>query len=438
LSRWSLAVVLPATLCALWAFAGSDSTLPAGVDDVDVLLLYTQNTQGFLRSCGCSGSESVGLAQAVEVIRKLREQFPGKVLAVDVGNLADDEKRGRVVWQALCEAKYDAVSFGPADAKWAEAYWRLASERPLTVVGLPLDNAEPDGRSLSYLRQPFAVVQVGERRIGLLSTGPETALSAEQAKLLVDVASTLRTGCDLMVLLTYRSLAEERHFLEGDLGRSVDLVVGARGSDRLKEPIRVGHSYLLPAAVQGREVGLAAVRWRPAAADGGKRDLAVEFKPLSLTAASPTNQNVARALRTALAEEQQATLMESLAGESEKLAEQGYVSPERCGTCHEEALSAWRKSRHAQAVATLLKKGTAVPECLRCHSEAFRVAGKVLQGVSSQGVECTSCHEEGLLHLALPGATGRKSEARKRCAGCHTPERDNAFDLEKRWSEIRH
>jgi len=212
LSRWSLAVVLPATLCALWAFAGSDSTLPAGVDDVDVLLLYTQNTQGFLRSCGCSGSESVGLAQAVEVIRKLREQFPGKVLAVDAGNLADDEKRGRVVWQALCEAKYDAVSFGPADAKWAEAYWRLASERPLTVVGLPLDNAEPDGRSLSYLRQPFAVVQVGERRIGLLSTGPETALSAEQAKLLVDVASTLRTGCDLMVLLTYRSLAEERHF----------------------------------------------------------------------------------------------------------------------------------------------------------------------------------------------------------------------------------
>ena len=79
-----------------------------------------------------------------------------------------------------------------------------------------------------------------------------------------------------------------------------------------------------------------------------------------------------------------------------------FLPADQCGRCHEGPYQAWRDQKHTRAAATLQARNRLVPECLTCHSESFRRTGTfVWKDNLIDGVQCSTCHGEGVLHRLL-------------------------------------
>ena len=95
-------------------------------------------------------------------------------------------------------------------------------------------------------------------------------------------------------------------------------------------------------------------------------------------------------------------------------------------------------SKHA--VETLAAKQRLVPECLPCHSEQYRRTGKFVAGWGqADGVQCSTCHGEGVVHSLLE----RKDQIVRDpgeglCVRCHDTAHDESFDLARDRERVKH
>ncbi len=105
-----------------------------------------------------------------------------------------------------------------------------------------------------------------------------------------------------------------------------------------------------------------------------------------------------------------------------------------CGACHAQQWREWSGDPHSHAFHTLHAAGRHQdPNCLRCHSTAFRLGW---QEGRDNGVTCASCH--GVVrpgHENLADAKVPRVE-RARCVECHTPVASPAFDAAERWPRV--
>jgi nitrate/TMAO reductase-like tetraheme cytochrome c subunit len=146
------------------------------------------------------------------------------------------------------------------------------------------------------------------------------------------------------------------------------------------------------------------------------------------------------------------------AGAVEVQLQQDALNPSaRCGSCHVEIYTMWRRSMHSAAWtdpifeasymrAYLETAGEAAPVCLRCHAPAATLTGdlEVQKPVSQEGVTCDFCHSIDAVDLermdrpfdiVLDGAKrgpladadspvhgvvkSKLHESAELCAGCH-------------------
>ncbi len=137
-----------------------------------------------------------------------------------------------------------------------------------------------------------------------------------------------------------------------------------------------------------------------------------------------------------------------------------YTGAERCIACHPAAGAAWRKSRHAHALATLTRvRKNFDPECLACHvvglnTGSGRPGGREGGGYLNRmltpklaNVQCENCHGPGKAHAANPtvrtrpyfatGPAAPKPDART-CRLCHQGSHSPTFDYSRYWPKIQH
>ena len=355
-------------------------------------------------------------------------------MVLDAGNIASDPELGRVVWETMRAAGYDAVAPGPDEMAWAKEYAAMAQAGGLPLLGLPPQPGFDPPAAAAGFRTPMAGVRdslikiVGQRRVGVTSLGPEVSPSPERVQHVAGVLRELRGTCDVVVLLSHRSLQEEELALGGTFKGLVDLVIGPAGSDTLKEPRPVGSSYILPAALQGREVGVVRIPREPRPA--GSERCQVGLQRLVLTGDSPVDASVLARVQAYHTAQQERVLARA----QPEVLVPGYATARDCRECHAAAYDVWSKSAHARALKTLVERKSAAPECLKCHSEAFRRTSKVDAEAPVQGVECTSCHSAAsAVHLAVPRAGNAPKATMSGCAGCHTAERSPGFEAERGW-----
>ena len=118
-----------------------------------------------------------------------------------------------------------------------------------------------------------------------------------------------------------------------------------------------------------------------------------------------------------------------------------YEPASTCLNCHTESHRAWSHSRHAGALDTLANKNRLVPECLPCHSTAFRatLVWSPQAAATKESVSCASCHGEGLRHVVTQKKTdigSGKGEAV--CVSCHTRQASPRFNYEAALKKIVH
>jgi len=124
----------------------------------------------------------------------------------------------------------------------------------------------------------------------------------------------------------------------------------------------------------------------------------------------------------------------------ESVVGRAYVPAEKCATCHRPQYEQWLTQKHAHAVETLAAKQRLVPECLPCHSEQYRRTGRFVPGLEkADGVQCSTCHGEGVVHSLLERKDRIEREpGEKLCVNCHDAERDPTFSYAAAFTKVQH
>ncbi|MEY4513925.1 MAG: hypothetical protein RLZZ450_6047, partial [Pseudomonadota bacterium] len=128
----------------------------------------------------------------------------------------------------------------------------------------------------------------------------------------------------------------------------------------------------------------------------------------------------------------------SLAGLEPLPADKGtaaYAGSESCASCHKEAYTWWRGTKHGRAYETLERVHKEFNlSCVSCHVTGYNMKGgsTVTHVDGLKDVGCENCHGPGSLHNAAPKQPGLIALAvpESVCGGCHTPEHSDRFVYE--------
>jgi hypothetical protein len=123
------------------------------------------------------------------------------------------------------------------------------------------------------------------------------------------------------------------------------------------------------------------------------------------------------------------------------LGSAGYVGGQTCIFCHRSADDFWRRTRHADAYATLSREFKEYNlDCVSCHVTGYERPGgsNVTHVEKLKNVQCEACHGPGSLHAESGGSKEiTRKPAENVCRGCHhTPHVAEDWDLLLSWSKI--
>lgn len=118
-----------------------------------------------------------------------------------------------------------------------------------------------------------------------------------------------------------------------------------------------------------------------------------------------------------------------------------------CRQCHEKQTAFWQTTGHAKAYVTLRAKGQNLnPRCLVCHvtsgnitphSDTSEMLYLLSLGSDRQTIGCEVCHGPGKLHTLSPSEKRpTRLPSTEICLDCHTPERDDRFDYQRKLKAI--
>jgi len=100
-----------------------------------------------------------------------------------------------------------------------------------------------------------------------------------------------------------------------------------------------------------------------------------------------------------------------------------YVGAAKCLACHKGIYKEWKKSNHADAYDTLVKRNRYFyPDCVSCHTTGAGSANgyKIGRTEHLQGIQCEVCHGPSSRHVESKGKIHiRKTPPKKLCIQCH-------------------
>lgn len=342
-------------------------------------------------------------------------------LIVDGGNLGDDPGKRAVIVEAMAKTGYAACLAGAGEAEaLAKAF---ESEPGSAEVVAPFDPAQP--------MSAFWIGETEGARVALTRIDPEAiAGNAGWQEALERVAIQARKQSDLVVLISGLSpdgtLSLARRL--GPTG-SVQAIVVGPGTASAGLPTKEAGVLLCSTRDRGQAITVLDAVY------GEDQRWAVTSHLEPVTTAYPPESAIQALVNAHYGRRQTALAAGSL---EPSLSEAAYAPARSCKPCHEKAYQVWRKSAHAKAVETLRQKGRLVPECLGCHSEQHRRAGRLTpqEDGENDGVQCSTCHGDGIVHTLTRG--GQKLTERLACAECHDAEHDRRFSIEDALQAIAH
>jgi len=412
--------------------------------DRDFLLVYTGNTMGELKPCGCAREEDQGgIERRMAYLKDVRQRAKNTLL-VDTGdNFHEPTLQGRIkaryLMQALAQMQYDAITLGDKDLIYGNSFLKDFSEIPwvgtnYTVEGLPL---------AAYRIRKFenglkaAVLALADP--SLFYFGLHGGLNVEDPvatvqRVLADLIP--REAPDAVVLLTHMERGKALPFLDIE---GVDIVINGNivsESDVIDmEPvIRGGKAFVQPGP-RGQKMGELRVR---IGSDGKKSfeqkmvrlDSSVKFDPEMVNLYAKYNEEI------------ESLFFKTLKARRDKNGgAEVYATESACRVCHAPEHEVWSHSRHSHAYETLRKVNKAFdPECLICHVVAFDRPGGFISEADTpdlKNVQCEVCHGPGREHAKQP-APGFGGDARKACQNCHVKNHSPRFKFQNYWAKIKH
>ena len=467
-----------------------------GWDKPAIALLLTGEQHGYLEPCGCSETQSGGMARRADLVRMIVKEKGWGLVGLDVGGtLKRSRRQDQIKFEKLLEGfqqlDYAAVGVGLEELKLGADFIltrmpgdpdELAKSTALVSANVVLFDQPELGWPLSHRLIEKSGVKIGVTSIfgpslreKIAPGGVNTNITIrEPDDVLPGVIETLEESKpDLMVLLCHGNEAESMQLAKAY--PQFRIVLAAGGFDEPDgKPILVGKTWVLNVGHKGKRVGV--LGFYP-----NNPDQPFRFELIQLDKDRFKNHPDMREL---MKHYQQQLEDEGIATSDELLLKHPsghtFVGAEKCGTCHTKAFDQWKGTGHAVALTTLVEgpwheeraaekvdwiKRQFDPECLSCHvtgwhpQEMLRYqSGYVNEKATANllGQQCENCHGPGSLHVSREEGNaspdelleGRRlvrrtiAEAKKSmCVECHDPDNSPKFTPERFdefWEMVKH
>ena len=482
-------------MAALAIFPGgagrnAQSQPPGGADGAELDLFYMGNRASRLESCGCHSKQQGG----VQFEAVLYDRYaPAPSVRVDLGGWVTygintrpvELMMTRYLLRAMTMLKLDAVNIGLRDIELRSDFINdFAAKYPGQLPPLVSANVFLKDAPTKPAFEPYRIVEkklangkvmkVGITGVAWL-TDDENSLPRGATRLakretddyvartplecLAPVIKELRPKVGLLIVLSSgdvgsgNQIAQAFPDVDAVIARNAFEAPQVDAAQAGKVRILFGRNNL------GKELGFAPLEM---GADGKWQ---FKARPGYL----PVNKDVEpKAALTALIEEfkvETHSIKPKLPPEDVK---QVYAGALYCKMCHPKEYASWEKTKHAQAIATLMNKGQQFnPLCLKCHVTGFQTDNGfyAIDHTESQkltNVQCEECHGPGLVHtdaqvMKMKGGQGflapedykkqmaeeKKERPHKKvpeatCLKCHTPENDDHFVYQEKLPKVMH
>lgn len=235
--------------------------LPASAERL--ILLHTNDLHGYLEA-----TEKGGLSRVATLVRSLRAAFPGEVLLLDAGDLAQGTPLsglfyGEPVARTLDLLDYDAVAIGNHEFDWGGEKMRAmlaAINEPVVCANLVTE----DGT------RPYPAYEIVDCKglkvavVGLVTPDTPNVSSPggtrgyrflDPVTSLQELMPELDEKSDLVIALTHLGVEEDKK-----LARAVpqlDLIVGGHSHTALEKPLTEAGVPILQAGSYARFLGFA-------------------------------------------------------------------------------------------------------------------------------------------------------------------------------------
>ena len=410
----------------------------------ELTIVYSGNTLGELKPCGCTKEEDQGGFERRSTYLKQVFKNSRNILLVDTGdNFKEASTQGKIkaryIMQAMSKSNYDAVIPGDKDLVYGESFLNNHMPFPWLLSNADLVKISPPKTRIKTLENGLTVAMLAlidpDLYYDTKHSGGNITHPKETAKKLIQQLTTSKHP-DLIVLLTHMKREKAISMLQLN---GVDVVINGHiknDSDIIDMTYikRNGKVFVQPGP-RGQKMGELTIRIDSKGGKSFKQSmirLDSNIKPDTEMIEWYNDYN----------EEVEDLFFISLEARKAKRGKQNvYASEQACVTCHPTKHKAWVLSRHSHAYETLNRVNKAFdPECLRCHVTGWGKDGGFISEVDTpklKNVQCEVCHNPRLDHIKNP-QRNLEADAKKACNNCHVKNHSPNFNFSKYWEKIKH
>jgi predicted CXXCH cytochrome family protein len=438
-----------------------------------LVVLYSNQAYGQIRSCNCTKFRYGGYGREMTLAEQVRKENPNLIIieggdAVGQQEADQDRLKSDVAVEAMGIIGYTAFVPGDAELRYDRKSiegWMSKSKTPFVLA-----NAKFKDSGKPVCSRPFVVQELPNgRRVAvvgvvgmdlfpdMMQMGMEIEIT-DPAAALKSLLPKVRSQADFVIVAAHASAdkAKELAKLSG-----VDLLLCTHSFDKLTMPEKdknvvegttekIGKCMFVTShSRSGWSVGRLDLEFDDKTVKASRNrmvflDRTYEEHPSLVKLYDKYNTDVAAMLASQqnAMKSQFAELLKARGIDpSKRQREKVFAGSEACKACHEDSYSAWAKSRHATAFASLERTGQGSdPECVRCHVTGASVRGGFSTAKDTPelaNVQCEACHGAGISHGAKPAA-GFGAVSEELCRSCHTEAFNPDFDFEQMVDKIQH
>ena len=417
-------------------------------------ILYTGSILGEVKPCGCAEEGDLGgILRRATLIEKERS-VNKNLLLLDAGDsFKEPSEQGKLKAKTIVEAMnkmgYDAALLGERDFVYGGEilnqgpfdHWVLSN-----VENKSLKKRKTKKYVLNKLKDGTTIAIIGLMGPELVYSKGQTGTKIEDpGTKLAEILKELKAenNADIVLLLTHmqKDKAKELFNFGG-----VDIVINGHldEAELVVNPEKSGNKIMVHVRERGQFLGMIKLSLK----NHKIQNISNEYLPLT---SKIHDSPLLQAIYNAHEEEIKQLFLKWL--KDKKKAKKGtFITAIACEKCHSAEYDIWKKSGHGHAYNSLKKaKKTFDPECLICHTTAFKKKGGFLAENITPGlvdVQCEECHGAGREHMISVSHDHTaeqnkpqkffKKVAKDYCLKCHTRENSPGYEFSTYWSKIKH
>jgi len=244
-------------LCFLFLFIND------GLGNKEISIIYTNNVDGYLKSCNCPGNLFGGLIYVVDVVDQIKNENEN-VLYLDAGDLfpAKDWKPkigSAIEYYNMIGA--DVLNIGDQELRFGVDYL-VQQKNNANFAFLSANILYND----SLLFQPYIIKQFGDIKIGIIGIAePEVFdyLDDDRVKgikfnkyneSLSKYLKQIRSDVNVIILLSHAGVETDQKIASTHDG--IDFIIGAHSGILIEKPKKIGTTIIMQAGKYAHYLGL--------------------------------------------------------------------------------------------------------------------------------------------------------------------------------------